>query len=81
MCALDAPRPDRHAEAVNGASAAEEPEDAEVDVYPFHMRIKGLPDLFHASCRKHPEFGMCGTEQEAEAAKAAHLATHEEPTR
>ena len=48
-----------------------------VTVYPFHRPVPGLPDLFHVSCAEHPEFGFCGTREQAYWARLDHLAdTH-----
>ena len=52
-------------------------ETRRTEVYAFHGHVSGLPDLFHASCADHPDFGFCGVEAEAYEALAQHLRTHD----
>lgn len=69
----DCPHGERCAHAQGSGAVS----DAVVEVYPFHARIDGMPDLFHVTCSQHPEFGFCGSEAEAAQARAEHLSTHE----
>lgn len=46
-------------------------------IRPFHMPMRGMPDLFHVYCERHPEFGFCGDETEARNAALEHGRKHE----
>lgn len=49
---------------------------AAVTIYPFHKTYEGTPALFHVSCSRCPEFGYCGTQDQATEARVAHQAEH-----
>lgn len=39
----------------------------------FHESYPGLPDLWHTCCDEHPNWGTCGTEEEAIAEIQKHV--------
>jgi len=46
---------------------------AKVEIYPFHECYPNQPDLFHAGCDQHPDFGWCDPLDDVRRSASTHL--------
>ncbi|MBC9927215.1 hypothetical protein [Leucobacter sp. cx-169] len=57
------------------AAADEAMPEPVVSMVRFHQSYMGLPDLWHVSCKDHPEFGTCAESGQARQDLEEHVAS------